>query len=161
MAEVPLFVSATTDLGGSEMVLEVQSITDLQLAGFLDIDIEYTKGQNMVVSAKAPPGFTRQQLDSDINVIKYQAPKFVNRDINQKEITDGNVMQGGFIVKNVEEFRQRADIANVQPISTNTDGTVWVTATFLGNVFIGDSNVVHSEIAKPIGRQKRNAANFF
>jgi hypothetical protein len=72
-------------------------------------------------------------------------------------------LQGGFIVKDVSAFRRRHDVINVQPISTNSDGSIWVTATILETSnFSGDENILHAEPSKPIGRQqKRNVANCY
>ena len=62
----------------------------------------------------------------------------------------------GLIVKDISLLAQKLHVKNTHYISTNTDGTMWVTAIVTDiNELRNDPNVLHIEEAKPIGSSRR------
>ena len=73
------FVTSTTDLGGTEITLEVLDVEALVRTGFQEIEIESVQDNTTIVVAKAPLGTTKFSLDNDDNIRYYKLPKFVSK----------------------------------------------------------------------------------
>lgn len=69
----------------------------------------------------------------------------------------------GLIVKDISLLAQRNDVKNVQYISSNSDGSMWITAIVNDiNELRKDTNVIHIEQNKPVVTAKRtNMSNFY
>lgn len=71
------YITATTDLAGVDIVMEVTDVSYIKNHGFTDIEVEFQSNGNYCVSAKCPAGWTRSRLNDDDHIPFYETLKFL------------------------------------------------------------------------------------